>query len=40
MDHGRNQSNDKRNIKNVNFVPKVVQRIFSSHGISEKCNEQ
>ena len=30
------QSNDTRNIKNVNFVPKVVQRLLSSQKISEK----
>ena len=27
-------------MKNVNFVPKGVQRILSSHEISEKYNEQ
>ena len=27
-------------MKNVNFVPKDVQRIPSSHKISEKYNEQ
>ena len=27
-------------MKNVNFVPKDVQRILSSHKISEKYNEQ
>ena len=40
MDHGGNQSNGKRNMKNVNFVPKEVQSILSSHKISEKYNEQ
>ena len=40
MDHEGNQSNGKRNMKNVNFVPKAVRRILSSHEISEKCNEQ
>ena len=27
-------------MKNVNFVPKHVQRILSTHKISEKYNEQ
>ena len=27
-------------MKNINFVPKDVQRILSSDKISEKCNEQ
>ena len=27
-------------MKNVNFAPKDVQRILSSHKISEKYNEQ
>ena len=27
-------------MKNVNFVPKDVQRILSSHKISKKYNEQ
>ena len=27
-------------MKNVNFVPKDVQRILSSHKISEKYNKQ
>ena len=27
-------------MKNVNFVPKDIQRILSSHKISEKYNEQ
>ena len=40
MDHEGNQSNGKRNMKNVNFVPKDVQRILSAHEISEKYNEQ
>ena len=29
-----------RNMKNVNFVSKDVQRILSSHNISEKYNDQ
>ena len=31
--HGGNQSNDTRNMKNVNFVPKDVQKGQSSHKI-------
>ena len=38
--HGGNQSNGPRNMKNVNFVPKDVQKILSSHKISKKYNEQ
>ena len=34
------QSNDTRNMTNANFVPKGVQRLLSSHKISEKYNEQ
>ena len=34
------QSNCARNINTVNFVPKDVQGILSSHKISEKHNEQ
>ena len=40
MHHGGNQSNGKRNMKNVNFVPKDVQRILSSHEISKKYYDQ
>ena len=40
MDHGGNQSNGKRNMKNVNFVPRDIQKILSSHEISKKYNEQ
>ena len=40
IDHGGNQSKNKRNMKNVNFVPKDVQRILSSHKIPQKYNEQ
>ena len=29
-----------RNMKNVNFVSKDVQRILSSHNISEKYDDQ
>ena len=29
-----------RNMKNINFVSKDVQRILSSHNISEKYNDQ
>ena len=36
----KNQSNGTKNIKNINFVPKDVQRILSSDKISEKYNEQ
>ena len=28
MDHGGNQSNGTRNMKNVNFVPKDVKKIY------------
>ena len=38
--HEGKQSKDTRNIKNVNFVPREVQRILSSHKISRKYNEQ
>ena len=34
------ESNSTRNIKNVTFSPKDVQRIPSSRKISEKYNEQ
>ena len=37
MDHGGNQSNRTRD---VNFVPKDVQKIISSSKISRKYNEQ
>ena len=40
MDHEGNQSNGTRNLKNVNLVPKGVQRILSSHKLSPKYNEQ
>ena len=40
MDHEGNQSHGKRDTKNVNFVPKDVQKVLSSHEISEKYNEQ
>ena len=40
MDHGGNQSNRTRDMKNVNFVPKDVQKIISSHQISIKHNEE
>ena len=40
MDHGGNQNNSTRNMENVNFVHKDVQKILSSHKISEKYNEQ
>ena len=40
MDHGGNQSNSTRKMKNVNFVHKDVQKILSPHKISKKCNEQ
>ena len=36
----RKESNDTRNMKNINFVPKDVQRILSSPKILEKYNEQ
>ena len=39
-DHGGNQSNSTRNMKNVNFVSKDVQKILSSQKISKKYNEQ
>ena len=38
--HKEKQSNGTKNIKNVNFVPKGVQKVLSSHKISEKYNEQ
>ena len=34
MDNKGKQSNSTRNMKNVKFVPKDVQRILSSHKIS------
>ena len=34
------QSNRTGNMKKVNFVPKDVERILSSHKILEKYNEQ
>ena len=40
MDHGGNQSNSTRNMENVNFVRKDVQKILSSHKISKQYNEQ
>ena len=36
MDHGGNESNGTRNMKNVNYVPKEVQKILSSHKMSKK----
>ena len=40
MDHGENQSNGTRNMKNVNFVHKDVKELIqSSHKISKKYNE-
>ena len=36
----KKQSNGTRNMKNINFVPKDVQRILSSDKILEKYNEQ
>ena len=36
MDHEGNESNGTRNMKNVNYVPKDVQKILSSHKISKK----
>ena len=38
--HEGKQNNDTRNMKNLNFVARDVQRILSSHKISEKYNEQ
>ena len=40
LDHGGNQCNGTRNMKKVNFLPKNVQNILSSHKITEKYNEQ
>ena len=40
MDYEGNQSNGIRNLKNINLVPKGVQRILSSHKLSLKYNEQ
>ena len=37
--HEGNQSNGTRNMKNVNFVPKDVQKFHSSHKISKQYNE-
>ena len=34
------QSNDTRNMKNINFVPEDIEGIPSSHKISEKHNER
>ena len=34
------QSNDTRNMKNINFVPEDIKGIPSSHNISEKHNER
>ena len=34
------QSNDIRNMKNINFVPEDTKGIPSSHNISEKHNER
>ena len=34
------QGSSTRNMKNVNFAPKDVHRILSSHKISEKYNER
>ena len=36
----KNQSNGTKNMKNINFVPKDVQRILSSDKILEKYNDQ
>ena len=36
MDHGGNESKCTRDVKNVNYVPKDVQKILSSHKISKK----
>ena len=36
MDHRGNQSNDTENMKNINFVPKDVQKSLSSRKISKK----
>ena len=40
MDHEGSQNNCTRNLKNVNLVPKDVQKILSSHKIFLKYNEQ
>ena len=40
MDHGGNQSNGTRNTKNVNCLPKDVQKIISLLKVSKKYNEQ
>ena len=40
MGHQENQSNDTRNMKNVNFVHKDLQQILSSHKTSKNYNEQ
>ena len=40
MDHEGNQSKGTRNMKNVTFVHKDVQKIISSHKISKKHNKQ
>ena len=40
MDHEGNQGNGTRNLKNVNLVPKGVQRVLSSHKLSTQYNEQ
>ena len=34
------QSNATRNMKNINFVPEDIQRVLSSHKVSEKYNER
>ena len=31
------QNNGTRNMKNINFVPKDVQRILSSHNANRRC---
>ena len=40
MDHEGNQSKGTRDMKNVTFVHKDVQKIISSHKISKKHNKQ
>ena len=40
IDHGGNQSNGTKNIKNVNFVHKDVQKIISWRKTLKKYNEQ
>ena len=40
MDHGGNQSNGTRNMKNVNFVHKDAQKIISSHKIWKKYEQK